>query len=112
MFVDDPLEDGRVASAIPRPFRIYDRDRAALANAKAVRLGAQDPAGLGQAQLLETSLEKVPSLNRSIAVAALRIGLISAQKYVAAGGGYAHGCGKLPESWQFVGWHMIKRANA
>ena len=53
MFLDDPLEHRRIAVPVPGALGIDDRDRAAFADAQAVRLGAQDAALLGQAQLLQ-----------------------------------------------------------
>jgi hypothetical protein len=44
MLLDDPLEDRRIALAVPRPFRIDDGDWTAVADAKAIGLGAQDAA--------------------------------------------------------------------
>jgi hypothetical protein len=44
MFLDDPLERGRIALPIPGALRIDDGNRTAFADAKAVRFAAQDAA--------------------------------------------------------------------
>ena len=53
MLVDDPLQNCRIASSVPRAFGIHDRDRTAFADAKAIRFRTENAAGLGQAKLLE-----------------------------------------------------------
>jgi hypothetical protein len=80
MFLDDPLEDRRIALAVPSALRIDDGDRPAFADAKAVRLGAQDSALLGQPELFETRFQKVPRGKAAILVAAFRLRLIAAEK--------------------------------
>jgi hypothetical protein len=42
MLLDDPLERGRIALAIPGPLRIDDGNRPAFADAQAVGLAPQD----------------------------------------------------------------------
>ena len=44
MFLDDPLEDRRIALPVPRTFWIHDGDRSAFADAQAVHFRAQNPA--------------------------------------------------------------------
>ena len=44
VFLDDSLEDGRIAFAVPRAFGIDHGNRAAFSDAEAVRLRPQDPA--------------------------------------------------------------------
>jgi hypothetical protein len=112
MFVDDPLEHRRIASSIPRAFRINNGDRAALADAETIRFGAENAAGLGQAQLLEPFLQKFPRDDRSVAVATFRVGLIGAQKDVPPRVRYAHRRSEILQAWQFVGWHMINDEDA
>ena len=58
--LDDGLEHRRVAPGVPGTFGIDDRDRAALADAQAVRLGAKDAAPFRQTQLLEPALQELP----------------------------------------------------
>src|SRR5690348_4224951 len=84
MFLDDPLEDRRIALAVPRAFRIDNGVRSAFADPQAVGLGAENAALLGQTQLFEARLEKLPCDEATMQVAALRLGLIAAQKDVAA----------------------------
>ena len=61
VFLDDPLEHRRIALAVPGAFRIDDGDRAAFADAQAVRLGAQDAALLGQARALSAAASGSPT---------------------------------------------------
>ena len=68
--------------AVPGALGIDDGDRTAFADAKAVRLGAQDAALLGQPELLEAPLQKVPRREAAILVAAFRLRLIAAEKDV------------------------------
>ena len=98
MLVDDPPEHRRIASAIPRAFRIHHRDRTSLADAKAVGFRSQDAPRLRQPQFLEALLEKIPRRDGALTLAALRIGLIGAEKNVPAGGGDAHRGGEVPEA--------------
>jgi hypothetical protein len=84
VFLDDALEDRRIAPAVPRTFRIDDGDRSALANLETVRFRSQDAALLGQPEVLQTFLQEVPGGNAARLVAALRRGLISAEKNVPA----------------------------
>ena len=74
--------DRRIAFAVPGAFGIDDRNRAALADAQAVGLGAQDAALLRQPELLQPPLQKVPGRQPAFLVAALRRGLIAAEKDV------------------------------
>ena len=83
MFLDDPLENRRIARGIPRTFRVDDGDWAAFADAEAVGLGAEDAALLRQAKLLQPALEKIPRREPAIFLAALRRGLVATQKDVA-----------------------------
>jgi len=83
MFLNDSLEDWRVALPVPRPFRIHDRNRTAFADAETIRFRAQHAALLGQFQLLEPPFEEVPCGKAAILVAAFRIALIAAEKDVA-----------------------------
>ena len=84
VFLDDALQHGRVAVAIPRPFGIDDGDRAVLADAQAIGLGAEH-AVVRQAELDQPPLQVVPRDNGPLAVAALRLGLIAAEKNVPLG---------------------------
>lgn len=95
MFGDDPLQDGRIALPIPRTFRIDDCNWPALADAKAVRLGAQDPALFRKLKLFEAPLEEVPRDEAAIFVAALGRGLIAAEEDVSPRSGNADAGGDL-----------------
>ena len=44
MLLNDPLELGRIASAVPRTFRVHDGDGPTLANAQAVGFRAKNAA--------------------------------------------------------------------
>jgi hypothetical protein len=84
MFLDDALEDWRIALAIPRAFRVDDGDGAGLADAEAVRLRAEH-AVVRQPKLDETPLQIIPGHDRSLAIAAFRLGLVAAEEDVAPG---------------------------
>src|SRR5436190_10309474 len=83
VLLDDPLEDGRIAVRVPRALRIDDGDGAALADPQAVRFRPQNPAGLGETELPEPALEKIPRGQAAILLAALGCRLIAAEKDVA-----------------------------
>src|SRR6185295_12019650 len=83
MFLHDPLEDRRIALAVPRALRIDDGNRSAFADPQAVGLGAENAAVLGQPQLFEARLQELPCDKAAMQVAALWLGLIAAQKNVA-----------------------------
>src|SRR5688572_31115399 len=84
VFLNDPLERGRVAFTVPRAFRIDDRDGASFTDAKAIGLGAQDAPLIGEAQLGKPPLQELPRRNTAFHVAALRFGLLGAQEDVTA----------------------------
>ena len=86
MFLNDALEDRRIARPVPRAFGIHDGDGAALADAKAIHLAAQDAALLRQSELLQAALEKLPRRETAILITAFRVRLVAAQKDVAASG--------------------------
>src|SRR5206468_7635445 len=73
----------RIARLVPRPFRINERDRTALTDAQAVRLGTQNTALFRQPELLQPALEKVPRGKTALFLAAFRGGLIAAEENVA-----------------------------
>src|SRR5688572_29054160 len=95
MFLDDGLEHRRVALPVPRALGIDDGDGAALADAEAVRLGAQDAAVLREAELLEAPLQELPGRQAPFLVAAFRGGLVAAEKNVSPGLGDADRGGNL-----------------
>src|SRR5688572_1686524 len=95
MLVDDPLQNWRITRAVPRALGIHDGDRAAFADAKAIRFRAKDASRLRQPELFQALLQKLPRLERSIAVAALRVGLIGTEKDVAARIRHANGRGEI-----------------
>ena len=66
MFLDDALENRRIAVPVPGAFGIDDGNRSALANPKAVCFCPQDAALLRQPKLLQPALEKLQdSLRKS-----------------------------------------------
>src|SRR4051794_27736870 len=85
VLLDDPLEDRRIALAVPRAFRIHDGNRTAFTDAQAIGLGAQDAALFGEPELLKARFQKLPRDEAAMQVAALRLGLIAAEKDVAPG---------------------------
>src|SRR5262249_43832841 len=60
VFLDDSLENRRVALAIPGAFGIDDGDRPSLADSQTVRLRPQDAAAVRQAKLLQPLFQIVP----------------------------------------------------
>src|SRR5260370_24688437 len=82
VFLDNPLENRRIALPVPRPFRIDDGDRPAFADPEAVGLAAKDAALLGEPELFEPPLQVVPRGESALLVAAFRLGLIATQKDV------------------------------
>ena len=78
--VDDALEHRWVALSVPCALRIDDGDRSALANPEAVGLRSKDPALLGQAQLLQPPLEKIPRGQPALLIAAFRCRGVAAKK--------------------------------
>src|SRR5687767_2024123 len=95
MGLDDGFEHRRVALCVPGTLRIDDRNRTALADAQAVRLGAQDASLLRESQFLQPALEKLPGRQPSLLLAALRRRLIAAEKDVAPGDRDTNGRGNL-----------------
>jgi len=100
MFLNDALEDRRIARAVPHAFRIDDGNRTAFADTQTIGFRAQDAALLRQLQLLQPPLEELPRGKAALLVAALRLCLIAAEKDVAprdrntdAGGDVALGIG-------------------
>ena len=85
VLLDDPLEHRRIALAVPGAFRIDDGDRAALADAQAVRLRPQDAALVRELQFLQAPLQEVPRGQAALLVAALRVRLVAAEKDVTPG---------------------------
>jgi hypothetical protein len=85
VLLNDALEHRRITFAVPGAFRIDDRNRTAFANAQAVGLGAQDPAPVRQAELLQPPFQKVPRGQPAFLLAALRRRLIAAEKDVPPG---------------------------
>src|SRR5438094_846272 len=83
MLLDDPLEHRRIALTVPGAFRIHDRNRAAFADAQAVRLGAQDAALVRQPELLQSALQIVPGRKAPLPIAALRGRLVGAEEDMA-----------------------------
>ena len=91
MFLNDPLQHGRVALAVPRAFRVDDSNRTTFADAQAVGFGAKDAALLGEPQLLETPLQEIPRGNAAFLVTAFRFGLVAAEKNMASRDGHTDG---------------------
>src|SRR5215217_1877377 len=84
MFLDNALEDRRVALAVPGTFRVDDGNRPALADPQAVGLGAQDAALVDEPERLQPRLEVVPGREAALLLATLRRRLIAAEKDVPA----------------------------
>jgi hypothetical protein len=88
MFLDDPLNDGGRSCFVPDPFGIDHHDRALLADAQTIGLGAEDTTraisgGLVQSKFLQPPFEVVPGGEAVGFVAADRLGLVGADEDVA-----------------------------
>ena len=95
MLDDDPLEHRRIALAVPRSFRVDDRDRTTFADAQAVGLRPQNAALFGEVKFLQTALEKIPRRKAAILLAALGCGLIAAEENMSPRSGYPDAGGDL-----------------
>src|SRR6187399_2748728 len=82
MLLDDSLQNRRIALAIPRAFRVDDGNRSGLADTEAVRLRAEN-AVVRQPKLDQAPLQVIPRHDRSLAIAAFRLGLVAAEEDVA-----------------------------
>src|SRR5262249_30306729 len=85
VFLDDALDHLRRSRMVPDSFGINHRDRAAFANAETIGFGPVH--SVTQSQLRETALEILPGIQAVILGATLGLGLIGAQKNVAANAG-------------------------
>src|SRR2546421_11805744 len=84
MFADDSLENGRIASPVPRAFRIDDSNWSAFTDAETVGLRAQHAALLRKSKLLQPALEKLPRCLASLQLATFGLRLVAAQENVPA----------------------------
>lgn len=82
MFLNDALHRLRSHMAVPDALGVDERDRSALADAEAI--GARTVDLIEQPEFIEPPLEIVPSFDALFARAALRLGLIGAQKNMTA----------------------------
>ena len=98
MLLDDPVEHRRIAVAVPRAFRVDDRDRSPFADAQAVRFRAEHAAALRQALFLQAALQVLPRGEAALPVAALGRGLVGTDEDVAARDRHADAVGQLFES--------------
>jgi hypothetical protein len=96
VFLDNSLERRRIRVAIPDALRIDQRNRSALAHAKAV--GARAVDAVEQPQFAQASFEIIPGFDSFLARAALGLGLIGAQKDVTPHGGQFQILGALGEA--------------
>src|ERR1051325_1225887 len=85
VLLDDAFERGGRARVIPDALGIHDGDGTLGANLQAVDLGAIDERlRADQAKLIEAAFQKLPRLKARFARRALGLGLVGAQKDVAA----------------------------
>ena len=80
VLLNDALEDRGIAFAVPGAVGIDDGNRPAFADPKTVHFRSQDAALLRQPQLSQPRLEKFPRHQPAMQIAALRLGLIAAEK--------------------------------
>jgi len=83
VLIHDSLEGRGIAAAVPRSLGIDNGYRSPLADAQAIGLGSKDASLLGEAKLTEAPFQKLPRCETALTIAALRIGLITAEKNVA-----------------------------
>jgi len=85
MLLDDPLDHFRRDRVIPGSFRVDHRYGTLLADAQAIRLRSVNTLIAGQqTQLSQAPFQILPGFESCFLRRALRLGLIAAQKYVAA----------------------------
>ena len=82
MFLNNPLQHRRITLGIPRPFGVHHRNRAVQTDAQTVRLGAKHAALLGQIQLRQPRLQKVPRFERFLFVTTFGLRLVGTKEYV------------------------------
>src|SRR5438067_9763577 len=82
MFLDDLFEHRGIARRVPHALGIDDGDRSALADAQAVGFRSENAALLGEAELLQPTLEEFPRRQTALFLAAFRIRLIAAEEDV------------------------------
>src|SRR5262249_6673610 len=85
VFLNDSLERGRIARAVPRSLGVDDRNRSALTDSQTVRLGSENAALFGKAELFQSSLEKLPCSHATLFLATLGRRLVAAQEDVTPG---------------------------
>jgi hypothetical protein len=88
MFLDDPLNNFWGRRFVPDPFGVDQHDRALLADAQTIGLGAEDATGtIGgrfvEAQFLEAAFEVVPGDEAGRFVATDRVRLVGADQDMA-----------------------------
>jgi acetyl esterase/lipase len=88
VFLDNLLQDRRVARTVPGAFRVDDRNRPAFTDAEAVGFRPQDATLLRQPELLQPPFQELPRGKPAFLFTAFRGRLIAAEKDVATG--YRH----------------------
>jgi hypothetical protein len=84
VFLDDAFEDFGGAGVVPGAFGVDDGDGAVDADLEAIGLGAVDEGvGAGEFEFLEAALEVIPGGDAFLLVAALGLGLVSAEEDMA-----------------------------
>ena len=82
--MNDPFQHGWRDRVVPGSIGIHNCDRALLANAEAIRLGTvYGLLCLRKAQFLKSPLQIIPRSEALFLWGACRLGLVSAQKYMA-----------------------------
>jgi hypothetical protein len=105
VLLDNPLERGRIAAAIPGAFRIDDGDRPAFADSEAIRFGPQDSALFRKTELLQTPLEKLPCGKALLFLATFWRRLVAAEKDVTPRHRHTNAVGNL-----FLSGHRSQKA--
>jgi hypothetical protein len=98
VLVDDAIERRGIAGSVPCAFGIDDRDRPVFTDLKAMNFRPEYSPVPSETELFQTTFEVLPSYERSLAVAALRLRLIAAEKDVTANTGHTCLFGDLGSS--------------
>jgi hypothetical protein len=98
VLLDDALEHRRIARPIPGTFRVHHGNRSSFADPKTVGFGSEYAALLRQAEFFQPPLQEFPRREAALLVTAFRVGLIAAQKNMAARRRHADRRGNSPQS--------------
>src|SRR4051812_21722334 len=111
VLLNEPFEYRRIATRIPRTFRVDHGNWPAFADPEAVGLRTKNAARLRETKLLQPSLQVIPRREGPGAIAALRRGLIAAQKNMPPRAGHTDRTGYFllpPELFAHNWWEKCR----